>query len=598
MKKFKIDDILLNFKIKYKLIYSVLPFLIISYAIILYSTFFIFYNQTKSIITQQATQNIEQKTERFNTYIDKLYNMIDTITFSKSIQNGLLLNQEEMILKEKQVFIQELSENINNIMISNDKYVRTVCIRNSYDESLLLGATYDRPLNEYIQRMNKIRDKTNQQAGKLALSYDRLNVKILTATRTIYKLDATYPASEIGMILVDFDLGFFYEIARSENENKYITLVLLSDTNDVIANTTPILDEECIILGNKTSIDYNNKHYKVIKQTSTYGNWKVISVINETDLYSDLYKIFFLQIGLVLLSIFILLMAIIHFSNSISRQFNHFINKLNNTTNINANSLIEITSKDEFAELAQVYNQMMNRIDNLIKTVYAQNLLVKTAEFKAFQAQINPHFLYNTLDSINGLVELNKLDETKKTVMALANIMRMTIKGEDFMTVKLSMEYINQYLYIEKTRFQNKILFLIDVPDSMMNYVIPKLIIQPIIENAILHGVYHLLTQGMIAILGREYEDCIVFCIKDNGVGIPQSIIEKINNIHVTNVDTEKLSKKSLGLINIERRIQLLYGENYGLVIENIQQGGTSVTIRLPKIINEKESLDNENTNC
>ena len=153
-------------------------------------------------------------------------------------------------------------------------------------------------------------------------------------------------------------------------------------------------------------------------------------------------------------------------------------------------------SQDEFRDLALVYNDMMARIDNLIDTVYSKELLVKSAELKAFQAQINPHFIYNTLDCINSLVDLNRPEDVKKTVTALANLIRANVKGKELLPVREELKHIDQYMYINKMRYGDKLLFLCEIPESMMDYYLPKLILQPLLENSVVHGVSHLLGPG------------------------------------------------------------------------------------------------------
>lgn len=246
-------------------------------------------------------------------------------------------------------------------------------------------------------------------------------------------------------------------------------------------------------------------------------------------------------------------------------------------------ALITVDSEDEFRDLAQVYNDMILRINHLIETVYTKELLLKNAELKAFQAQINPHFLYNTLDCINGLVDLDRPNDIKKTITALASIMRMSIKGKEILTVRENIRYINEYMFIEQLRYPDNLIFLNEIPEEMMEFYIPKLILQPILENSVIHGTSSLLGKGMIALLGKEEPDALIFTVSDNGVGFPEAILQLFRESPENHLDDTQTQSR-LGLLNIQKRIHLMYGTEYGLTLQNLPAGGSRVTIRLPKI--------------
>ena len=286
------------------------------------------------------------------------------------------------------------------------------------------------------------------------------------------------------------------------------------------------------------------------------------------------------------MSIILVVLVIWGVSHTISRQFQRFQWQISHTDDPQKQPFIQVDSQDEFRDLALVYNDMMARIDNLIDTVYSKELLVKSAELKAFQAQINPHFIYNTLDCINSLLDLNRPEDVKKTVTALANLIRANVKGKELLPVREELKHIDQYMYINKMRYGDKLLFLCEIPESMMDYYLPKLILQPLLENSVVHGVSHLLGRGMIGLFGEEGEDCISFTVKDNGAGIPQEVIDALLDQEDTSFSEIRQydGKESIGLKNIQARVRLMYGEAYGLKIQNLQGKGSSVTVRLPKL--------------
>lgn len=165
----------------------------------------------------------------------------------------------------------------------------------------------------------------------------------------------------------------------------------------------------------------------------------------------------------------------------------------------------------------------------------------------------------------------------------LAHVMRASIKGKEILTLREDLSFIQDYLFIQKLRFRDRILFLIEIPDDLLDCCIPKLCIQPLIENSILHGIAPLLEKGMIAILGEEQENSIQISVRDNGVAIPSRIRDRINCYDDSDHPDDENPHQSIGLINIQKRIRLLYGSPYGIKITSGAETGNTVTILLPR---------------
>ncbi len=320
---------------------------------------------------------------------------------------------------------------------------------------------------------------------------------------------------------------------------------------------------------------------------STVSDWELYLVINESVLYQNIYRTTAVQGWIVLVSVVLVVLVIWGVSSTISQQFQHLQWQIGRTNDPQKQGFIHVDSQDEFRELASVYNEMMGRIDNLIDMAYSKELLLKRAELKMLQAQINPHFLYNTLDCINSLVDQNRPQDTKKTVTALASLMRASIKGKRMLTVREELNYINQYMYINKIRYEDNLLFLCEIPESMKEYYLPKLILQPLLENAVVHGISHLLGRGMIGLFGEEGEDYLAFTVKDNGKGFPQEVLDSLSQEDTSFAGLQQNDQTSIGLKNIQARVHLMYGEKYGLTVTNLNGKGSSVTVRLPKLTAE-----------
>ena len=297
---------------------------------------------------------------------------------------------------------------------------------------------------------------------------------------------------------------------------------------------------------------------------------------------------------LILISISVILItgSIILAYGVISGRFNQFIRKISSTDSLGNAALIHMNVKGEFEELENVYNSMLVRVSQLTSSLHAQELATKDAELASLYAQINPHFLYNTLDCINGLISLQKSSEAQASIVSLSKFLRFAIKADNIVSLQKELEYVRNYLFIEKIRYQNRLLVLIDVPEELNSYAIPKLTLQPLIENAIIHGFNDSFKEMLIAVTAASDDSSVILHIKDNGCGISEEIIDKINHLDpFIDMDDKNTGCNGIGLMNIQKRLRLTYGNNYGISIQKNFKDGTHILICIPK----KQSGDMSN---
>lgn len=238
-----------------------------------------------------------------------------------------------------------------------------------------------------------------------------------------------------------------------------------------------------------------------------------------------------------------------------------------------------VETADEIGLLAENFNSMVSNINDLVERVYRETLLKQQVELKSLRMQINPHFFFNTLETINWMARINGVNEIGVVAKALGDMMRTTIGGSDFITIQEELKTIRDYVKIQTFRYGEKIRVSIDVEDSMLNHYIPKLILQPMIENAMVHGLEKKPGDGNVIITGREEGEELTFIVEDDGVGIPEERLRCI----LDESDAPKDGTSSIGLINVSRRLQLYYGEKYGVRIESALNSGTRVSITVPK---------------
>ena len=236
---------------------------------------------------------------------------------------------------------------------------------------------------------------------------------------------------------------------------------------------------------------------------------------------------------------------------------------------------------DEIGDLVDTYNYMTDQINNLMESQILAAVQLRTAEFDALQAQINPHFLYNTLDMINWLAKSGQSDEVPDVVQTLSKFYKLTLSKKDSInTMEQELTHVSLYMHLQSRRYQGNIDFLVDVPDEIMDYQIPKLSFQPIVENCIQHGILEKEDKsGTIVITAWTEGEDIVFQISDDGMGMDEDALASI-----LKGTGRSRSGSNIGIYNTHQRLQLLYGEDYGLTYASVLGQGTEVMMRLPGI--------------
>ncbi len=259
----------------------------------------------------------------------------------------------------------------------------------------------------------------------------------------------------------------------------------------------------------------------------------------------------------------------------------------NLTTTITQNDLKALVSQDnvdEITELGMSFNIMVGRIRELLDEKIQEQRNLKKAELKALQAQINPHFLYNTLDTIVWMAEANKSDQVIEIVRVLSSFFRIALsKGKDWIPIRQEIEHVSSYLTIQKMRYQDILDYTIEVDDDILDSTILKLTLQPLAENALYHGIKHKRGGGKINIRARRANrDEVLLEVQDDGVGFTPYKLAQIQAALQEDTGTVPGKDGGFGLVNVNKRIELYYGKQYGLSIESQYQTGTRVTVTIP----------------
>ncbi|MDO4273498.1 MAG: sensor histidine kinase [Eubacteriales bacterium] len=352
---------------------------------------------------------------------------------------------------------------------------------------------------------------------------------------------------------------------------------LQTENIDLVMNA----DSDTVVTGGD-----NGKLYAISRSEKT--GWTVVGCMNTQELFngSTQAQSIYMITAVVLVIIALLL------SSFIARNITLPIQRLGaSMAKVQEGDFsevdVEVSSKNEIGSLTRSFNVMTHRIQDLMDQNVHEQEQKRKSELKALQSQINPHFLYNTLDSIIWMAEGKKNEEVVLMTASLARLLRQSISNEDeVVPIYQEVEYARSYLTIQKMRYKDKLEFQIDVEPSIKHIMIIKLVLQPIIENAIYHGLKYKESKGLLILRGYEEGRNVVLQIIDNGVGMDEETVEHIFQRHKVNYHSN-----GVGVYNVQKRLQLYYGSDYGIAYSSEKGKGTTVTITIPK---EQEGYDHE----
>ncbi|WP_172645109.1 sensor histidine kinase [Clostridium tetani] len=317
-------------------------------------------------------------------------------------------------------------------------------------------------------------------------------------------------------------------------------------------------------------------------------NWILCIIVENKKIHTQINQIInlILFVGLILLLAAILLSIVI--SGSIVKPIHRLKNNMLEISKGNFDSYYEIKNNDEISILGQVFNQMLIDIKRLINKVYQVEKQKRSAELRVLQSQINPHFLYNTLDTIQWKALEYNAFEVADMINSLSGFFRISLSdGKEFITICDEVEHVSNYLEIQKIRYKDKISYSIDVDNSVDQYLIPKLIVQPLVENSIYHGLKLQKCKGIINVSITSKDGFLIIEVIDNGLGInSEKLIVLRKNL------AESIETDHYGLYNINERLKLAFGERYSIEIKSEFKIGTQVLLRIPLISEGFECLE------
>lgn len=397
----------------------------------------------------------------------------------------------------------------------------------------------------------------------------------------------------LGVLLVDLKFNRIKDLCQSlVVGRKGYNFIIDSEQNYIFHPTQQLvysdLRNEPInsiysILGSTEEKYYhaNDKYFMI--ETSPITGWHIVSVTYDSDIVTDWQ---YVQVSYAFLGL-VLFLIVGFATNRISTGITKPVRKLQEvmkSVDTGEFRLVgPIKATDEIRELAREYDTMVGHVRNLMEANVIEQELKRKSDLKALQAQINPHFLYNTLDSIIWMGEMGQNKEVVLMTSALSRLFRISIsKGREFISISDEIAHVESYLTIQEMRYKDKFEYSIDIDPKLYNCTILKITLQPLVENAIYHGIKEVDHKGLLRIAGKEIGGNIELEVIDNGKGMTSEEMDNLNRSLHTHINTSGLSGHGMGVHNVHERIQLYFGEDYGLSYFPADGGGTRITVLIP----------------
>lgn len=369
---------------------------------------------------------------------------------------------------------------------------------------------------------------------------------------------------------IDFYEGESFIMDTSSNLYTKVQTISAQDTENIMNNVMLHLDTT-----SSFSLDKYTYYYTKIPANE---NWYLCTKVETANLTKETSSFILMLTSLLVLFTLITIVVCIYLSRSITKPISN-LNETMQKASSNLQIVADQSDIEEINSLSYSFNQLIQKIDNLLKQIKEDAKLQRQSEIKVLQAQINPHFLYNTLDALNWKALQHQDTEMTTLIRSLCDFYRISLSnGDEFIPIKDEIKHVECYLKIQSIRFKNQFTYDLEVEPHLLSMYCLKILLQPLIENAITHGLRPLDHPGEIHIRIFTQENNIIMTVEDNGVGMSDQMLDEVNN----GLSNQALHK--YGLYNINQRIRLTYGETYGIHIQSQLNSGTKVTVTIPQI--------------
>ncbi|MDF2888183.1 MAG: multi-sensor signal transduction histidine kinase [Lacrimispora sp.] len=542
-------------------------------------------SQVAEVVQEENQSLINQVARSVESYLRTVMKLSDSLYYG-AVKNADLSSQS--INNEITLLYDNNKDNVDNIALFTQggamvESVPAARLKNSLDvtgEKWFANALektenqhFSDPHVQYIFENNE-----NQYRWVISLSRAVELTEGTSTTQGVLLVDLSYSSLEHLFDGVTTGKGGYVYLIASDGEILYHPRIQLIDSGRMKENNK-------IASGYKDGIHreaFEGENRIITVKSVGYTGWKIVGVTPKSVVSLNTIKTRLFIVFMITLILFILVLINSYISSRITNPIKELEKSVGILEEGDLETAVSIGGSYEIQHLGNSINNMAIQIRVLMNDIVTEHEAKRKQEFDTLQSQINPHFLYNTLDIIVWMIENEQKNEAVKAVTALARFFRISLsKGKSIITVRDELEHVRSYLMIQHMRFKNKFSYNIQAEEECMELTSLKLILQPLVENAIYHGMDFMDGEGEITLCAMRKGEDLVIMVSDNGLGMTEDQVKSLfsDEVHVTST-----KGSGIGVKNVNERIKLYFGDKYGLTIDSEPDEGTTITILLPAI--------------
>ena len=575
--------------------------IIVTMCIMVTVFYMVFHSRAFNERGKYEEENLVNMEAYLNSYLEEVDSIAKNVNYNYYLQDYL-----ETVIKEEDDYVDSgIGKNMRSYEMSSQAFSDTLLSRADISSIMIFGKkkmllnrsmyTYQKvaldysKLDWYAKAVAKPQDAII--TGPNRHSFFDTDDEVISLSREVQSYEnGTFR----GVILINLNMNKITEICNSFQEKQEYFICIINDKGELVYEQQNgrerfAFDEkenrqELNTALGKTKescfrLNYRGEKYLVTRTDMKTTGWTLVSMVPYKSVMAETMAISGVMILAVAITLIVTLLLLNRILTGVVKPLKKLEKYMVQVNPDNMDQRMEILTDDEIGHLSMKFNQMMDRIRNLKEQVIEEQEDKRKYELQALQAQINPHFLYNTLDSIIWMAETNDSNIVAMTE-ALAKLFRISLnKGNEEISLERELEHVKNYLIIQSMRYADKFTYEISAEPGVERCRTIKLILQPIVENCIYHGIKKKRGTGKITIRAYRREQNLIIEVSDDGCGMPEEICRKILS---DEIESENISGSGIGVKNVNERIQLRFGKKYGLSYSSEEGVGTTVTYVLP----------------
>lgn len=575
--------------------------IIVTMCIMVTVFYMVFHSRAFNERGKYEEENLVNMEAYLNSYLEEVDSIAKNVNYNYYLQDYL-----ETVIKEEDDYVDSgIGKNMRSYEMSSQAFSDTLLSRADISSIMIFGKkkmllnrsmyTYQKvaldysKLDWYAKAVAKPQDAII--TGPNRHSFFGTDDEVISLSREVQSYEnGTFR----GVILINLNMNKITEICNSFQEKQENFICIINDKGELVYEQQNgrerfAFDEkenrqELNTALGKTKescfrLNYRGEKYLVTRTDMKTTGWTLVSMVPYKSVMAETMAISGVMILAVAITLIVTLLLLNRILTGVVKPLKKLEKYMVQVNPDNMDQRMEILTDDEIGHLSMKFNQMMDRIRNLKEQVIEEQEDKRKYELQALQAQINPHFLYNTLDSIIWMAETNDSNIVAMTE-ALAKLFRISLnKGNEEISLERELEHVKNYLIIQSMRYADKFTYEISAEPGVERCRTIKLILQPIVENCIYHGIKKKRGTGKITIRAYRREQNLIIEVSDDGCGMPEEICRKILS---DEIESENISGSGIGVKNVNERIQLRFGKKYGLSYSSEEGVGTTVTYVLP----------------